>query len=98
MELIDRDELEEVFLKEVCEKVCTGEKCNIFPACCTEAKVIEEAPTVDAVPVVHGKWEFIDKYNVRCSVCLRPRNGKTQILWEYCPNCGAKMYEERRTE
>ena len=46
---------------------------------------ILSAPTVDAVPVVHGKWEFIDKYNVRCSVCLRPRNGKTQILWEYCP-------------
>lgn len=48
--------------------------------------LIENAPTVDAVEVVHGRWEILDGY-VRCSVC-------GQIMdedYNYCPNCGAKM-------
>ena len=55
---------------------------------------ISNAPTIDAVPVRHGKW--IDKsggiegaWNY-CSVC-----GERAIeLYDYCPNCGAKMDEE----
>lgn len=58
-------------------------------------QAIKEAPTVDAVEVVHGRCvyvrddEFIDHWE--CSVC-----GK-YIPWEYhrdfnyCPYCGAKM-------
>ena len=69
---------------------------------------IDEQPTVDAVPVVHGHWEIVpndentdDYYKMRCSVC-------GEILWSiqseelYCCKCGAKMDEcadgERRTE
>ena len=55
---------------------------------------IIDAPTIDAEPVRHGKW--IDKsggiegaWN-HCSVC-----GERAIeLYDYCPNCGAKMDEE----
>ena len=51
----------------------------------------DEATTIDAEPVRHGKW--IDKsggiegaWN-HCSVC-----GERAIdLYDYCPNCGAKM-------
>ena len=55
-------------------------------------------PTVDAVEVVHGRWEKEepDKCGNRkpkCSVC-----GKYHLAWwsdythcNYCPNCGAKM-------
>lgn len=53
---------------------------------------IRRAPTVDAVPVVHGRWVF-DTVNgrecMKCSECL-----KTQTptgVFTYCPNCGARM-------
>jgi len=55
--------------------------------------VIDNAPTVDAVPVVHGEWidrngsivaPFWERYE--CSECgARSDNSK------YCPNCGARM-------
>ena len=53
--------------------------------------MIFNAPTVDAVPVVHGRWEFVNDYQSRCTAC-------TEVSWvdhtnepNYCPNCGAKM-------
>ena len=57
---------------------------------------IDEQPTVDAVEVVHGRWEpRTDVVGfVRCSVCHDCNvyddwaDGKK---WNYCPNCGAKM-------
>ena len=64
-------------------------------------KIIDDAPTVDAVDVVHGQWEIIpddyfDLVELKCSVCGEswgfedyedciPQN------YHYCPNCGAKM-------
>ena len=68
---------------------------------------IDETSTVDAVEVVHGRWE--DEYGgaftnprYRCSVCKEKalyryeRNNlggweAIQALTDYCPNCGAKM-------
>ena len=55
-----------------------------------------DAPTVDAVEVVHGRWEpRTDVFGfVRCSACHDCNiyddwaDGKK---WSYCPNCGAKM-------
>lgn len=68
--------------------------------------LITEAPTVDAVPVVHGYW--IDKasgsygrWQTFCSVCGK-HSGIGGILSNrhksYCPNCGAKMVVGRNTE
>ena len=56
---------------------------------------IEEAPTVDAEPVRHGRWEYnsaeyamgIPHYE--CSICGETVAEKTN----YCPFCGAKMQE-----
>lgn len=54
---------------------------------------LNHAPTVDAVPVRHGKWlsreegkvyPFWERYT--CSVC-----GKHADDTDYCPNCGARM-------
>lgn len=56
-------------------------------------KAVEETPTIDAVPVVHGRWELYgaDKRGrggvFLCTACSRCRPTKS----EYCPNCGAKM-------
>ena len=54
---------------------------------------IVDAPTVDAVEVVHGRWdgEYLDPRFI-CSEC-----GKWFLVEDatgnmnYCPNCGAKM-------
>ena len=55
-------------------------------------RLLEKAPTVDAVPVVHGRWDNMDGYKTRkvCSMCGWdvPEYGK---FYSYCPNCGAKM-------
>ena len=57
--------------------------------------IIENAPTVDAVEVVHGRWSPVT-YGLgvtvtrwMCSNCKKYENsyGRTN----YCPNCGAKM-------
>lgn len=59
---------------------------------------IEAAPTVDAVPVVHGRWVGAPLWgsgNCPCSEC-----GSQYIIYvyphgeireKYCPNCGARM-------
>ena len=60
---------------------------------------IDEAPTIEAAPVVHGRW--VDqptgrygKWQSWCSVCRR-RSGiggvETNRHRAYCPNCGARM-------
>ena len=55
---------------------------------------IKNAPTVDAVEVVHGRWErrVVDHelpyYFVNdCSIC----GCSGEDFYFYCPNCGAKM-------
>lgn len=71
-------------------------------------RYIIDAPAVDAEPVRHGKWlkvsemlppEWRDKK--RCSVCanfaLHDRLGRVRPS-NYCPNCGAKMDNEREDE
>jgi hypothetical protein len=59
--------------------------------------LIDDAPTVDAVPVRHGKWIIGDDGYVRCSVCGQKnpyRNTEVCELTEYCGWCGARMDEE----
>lgn len=60
---------------------------------------LNHAPTVDAVPVRHGKWIHEVRYTIdslhsyqqyRCSEC-----GMTYFTnTKYCPNCGARMDAE----
>lgn len=67
-------------------------------------KAVEEAPTVDAVEVVHGEWnqiEIIDDDSgdgvnddaSQCSVCGDVFDSYywAKTYFNYCPNCGAKM-------
>ena len=55
---------------------------------------IDEIKTVDAVPVVHGRWHFDDfdgdGKDYTCSVC----GWVCDSDYDYCPNCGAKMTEK----
>lgn len=60
----------------------------------------------DAVEVKHGQWELTESklhFNVVCSNCNEDfyvyKKGQYRIQnSNYCPNCGAKMDGERRTE
>jgi hypothetical protein len=57
----------------------------------------EYTPTVDAVEVIHGRWERMDtRYaeQFKCSVCRSECYVPTcmgEPMYDYCPNCGAKM-------
>jgi len=51
--------------------------------------LINMQPTVDAVPVVHGRWTDKDGGIATCSVC-GDRWGVWSVM-KYCPNCGARM-------
>lgn len=56
--------------------------------------IIENAPTVDARPVVHGRWEeryvpngkYVAWDGFYCSVC-----GRKAAKTKYCPFCGSQM-------
>ena len=47
---------------------------------------IEAAPTIEAEPVKHGRWDEKKRF-VECSACGERR----MITHNFCPNCGAKM-------
>ena len=53
-------------------------------------RLIENAPTVDAVEVVHGRWVKLGKHDWACSVCKRGVP-YSYTGHHYCPKCGAKM-------
>ena len=59
---------------------------------------IEDAPAVDAAPVVHGRCGEYESFPLTpsmngcpCSVCKTHFSPSSIILMKYCPNCGAKM-------
>jgi hypothetical protein len=65
--------------------------------------LVQDAPTVDAVEVVHGRWIKTNKYDedssVQCSKCLMEFDYIDGVCYlvigselpNYCPNCGAYM-------
>lgn len=56
--------------------------------------VVQDAPTIEAEPVRHGRWEVKHPNGWACSEC-----GEWGLMIDnrgicksnYCPNCGAKM-------
>jgi hypothetical protein len=51
---------------------------------------IDKLPTVDAAPVVHGRWDD----ECRCTACGWYGDDiykRLALSFDYCPNCGAKM-------
>lgn len=93
MELIDRDKL----LEKAYFHGKLPDPGNLYPYGKEAVDVddIESAPTIDAVPVVHGQWERVipsksaAKWSTKVSCSICHRQGYT--YHKYCPNCGACM-------
>lgn len=58
--------------------------------------LLDSAPTVDAVPVVHARWEWLGPNRLvtdcMCGTCSACKvRSKYIVNTMLCPNCGAKM-------
>ena len=86
MRLIDAD----AYLKKACTYNETGcGSCKLQTIC-----PVNE-PTVDAVPVRHGRWVDEPNCMYRCSVCgSHYPSIKGYQDYKFCPNCGARMVKE----
>ena len=82
MRLIDADAL--------IEEALTEGACGYI-----DALQIAIAPTVDAVPVRHGRWETNSDRpdSLICSICKCGFDMWKHDPHNFCPNCGAKMDE-----
>lgn len=59
-------------------------------------RLIDSAPTIEAEPVRHGRWEQLSGADYRCSICgFRFTSSDPIEMFEYC-RCGAKMDGERK--
>lgn len=63
--------------------------------------IIQEMPTVDAVPVRHGRWKHKkDLKQFFCDQCGEPSLTEDDVYFygmefpNFCPNCGADMRED----
>jgi hypothetical protein len=100
-EYINREEL----LKDINDSVRFSTRNGVSAEIRGAHKIVDRiysAPTADVVEVVHGEWEIVDSdldwVDGKCSAC-----GYTDCFYEsgfykYCPDCGAKMDGERRSE
>ena len=100
--LIDANALKDDFRRYMAdrydrERCVSEENCITCGRVCLFQRTINNAPTVDAVEVVHGRW-LLERtpdgkpYCFHCSVCDDDFHyiGVT-TAFRYCPNCGAKM-------
>lgn len=67
------------------------------------AEFINRQPTVDAEPIKHGEWIYLYESSDinRCSLCgfcVQDKISNVREMFNYCPNCGAKMGGEVKTE
>lgn len=88
MLLLDVDAEREGFMEAV-YNILSGDPDNVRANMIIDC--YDNLPTIDAVPVVHGRWIDLGRnyYTVvsQCSECC----AKYDFRSPYCPNCGAKM-------
>ena len=95
-DLIDKDKIYEAVYDFACKSVgviggiSEDYACGLLEA----ANMIEEAPAVDAVPVVRKHCDFCGRGRPIKAFTILPDIGMQygpSIMATYCPNCGAKM-------
>lgn len=100
MALIDRGRVMTDYLENLGKKDSYKAKYEAL------VKAVDDAPTIDAEPVRHGRWIEVDRITWRgaddhqiditveekCSNCGRYVERYETVQQEnFCPNCGAKM-------
>lgn len=100
--LIDADKLKELMI-EVLEHIkenpkMDGQERHIIAGIHMLGEMIDDAPTVDAVPVRHGRWIFIRDEGdgsgnslYSCSECGQGDIQSPVVTVPYCWHCGARM-------
>lgn len=88
MRMIDADTAKQTYTADLFDTEEDFERVN---------DIFDYAPTVDAVVVRHGRWEYIPQTlntlsQLRCSFCgwwsIDP---SIDGAYNYCPNCGCRM-------
>lgn len=93
-ELIDK----QASMKAICDGCFKSRAVDLELRCrgtCDAIDTLQQQPTIDAEPVRHGRWILKilpigggDKImSYLCSECDRYTNMK----FDFCPNCGARM-------
>ena len=92
--LIDAEKLNAVLQNQAEHLTENGDA--VLAAClivCQET--VERQPTIEAAPVVHGRWDdFCNGKMCCCSVCKAEFDNTCNDIhgeWKFCPNCSAKM-------
>ena len=92
--LIDADELlgkmeHTIYAIQTNQRVAA----NVMKKLCRDD--VENAPTVDAVPIVHSRWveDYDRKNHWHCEACGLTV-GIIRLQAKFCLNCGAKMDKE----
>lgn len=97
MRLIDADKIEYTSIAHLASYPVAPSPCDTVMRA-----EINAMPTVDAVPVRHGRWipEAYDDMFCYCSECGTHEYKETieVLCYDYCPYCGAKMDAEREEE
>jgi DNA-directed RNA polymerase subunit RPC12/RpoP len=106
MRLIDADELKETLakMKIIDEDVVKRNSIHeelvylLKKVDAVLAEKIDDLPTIEAVPVVHGEWIFTETFAditfYKCSICSNDIGVDPFFddkVSNFCPNCGAKM-------
>ena len=100
-EYIDRDAVYTAFANACTDVLERASKIYYIASFSYEhvIEILENIPAADVAPVVHGRWVSVPHKLARvCSVCNRDEPYKFADIdvdvYDYCPNCGAKMDEE----
>ena len=94
MRLIDADKIEYTSIAHLASYPVAPSPCDTVMRA-----EINAMPTVDAVPVRHGRWIPVENDDMfcYCSECGTHEYRETiEVLrYDYCPYCGAKIEAER---
>ena len=72
------------------EMNCPGRSEEFMAAIDVAIADLARTPTVDAVPVRHGRWERTADGAALCTACKR-KMSPSQYGYAFCGLCGAKM-------
>ena len=103
MRLIDAEKLAEVLNRYLAQLRNSGISVGLRMGINTCLTFLNNANTIEAEPVLHGRWEdstdeWLGTDVYTCSKCRESyvlvEGTPEENLWHYCPNCGADMRGE----